>query len=79
MWTRPKFAVKDTEFSVDTKNMIQKVPTIMHVLNSDKKVTWKSQQLQKGNEPEPCKSHVEEPKSYVEAVLTRKGKVDKIT
>ena len=51
----------------------------MYVLNKDKKVSRKSQQPQKGNEPEPRKSHVEEPKSYVEAVLMRKGKVDKNT
>ena len=71
--------------------MIQKVPTRMHVLNSDKKVTWKSQQPPnkkvtcKSQQPpkvsisEPCKSYVAETKSQAEAVKTRKGKVDKNT
>ena len=86
-----KERVGDTEFSVDTKSVIQKVHTKMHVLNSDKKVTWKShqppnekvtwkpQQPPKISISEPCKSHVAGTKSYVEAVKTKKVQVDKNT
>ena len=51
----------------------------MHVLNSDKKVTWKSQQPPKVSITETHKSHVAETKLYAETVKTKKKKVDKNT
>ena len=49
----------------------------MHILNSDKKVTWKSQDPPKVSISEIHKSQVEETKSYAEAVKTKREKYTK--